>query len=94
MKLAEKQIAGHLCFMYNLSYTKGIFLDSLKIAKVTQVYKNSSKLECANYRPLLSNLDKIIEKLMHKRLIRFLNDQRFYIKNNLDFKTIFLLHMH
>ena len=37
-----------------------------------------SKLECANYRPisLLSNLDKIIEKLIHKRLMGFLNGQK------------------
>ena len=50
----------------------------MKIAKVTPVYKKGSKLECANFRPitLLSNLDKIIEKLMHKRLMRFLNDQK------------------
>ena len=59
--------------MYNLSFTTSIFPDSLKIAKATPVYKKGSKLECANYRPvtLLLNVDKIIEKLMHKRLIGF-----------------------
>ena len=31
---------------------------------------------------MLSNLDKIIEKLMHEMLMGFLNDQ----KNNLDLK--------
>ena len=36
------------------------------------------KLECSNYRPilLLSNLDRIIEKVLHKRLIEFLNEQK------------------
>ena len=88
LKVAKKQIAEHLCFIYNLSFTTGIFPDSLKIAKVTPVYKKGSKLECANYRPisLLSNLDKIIEKLTHKRLLGL-------YKNNLDFKKNFLLHM-
>ena len=68
LKLAKEQFAEHLCFIHNLSFTTGIFPDSSKIAKATPLYKNGSKLECANYRPifLLPNLDKIIEKLMHK----------------------------
>ena len=62
LKLAKEQIAEHLCFIYNLSFITDIFPDSLKIAKVTPVYKKGSKLKCANYRPitLLSTLDKII----------------------------------
>ena len=88
LKLAKEQIAEHLCFIYNLSFTTGIFPDSLKIAKVTPVYKKGSKLECANYRPitLLSNLDKIIEKLMHKRLMGFLNDQKVLYKKQFGFQ--------
>ena len=95
LKLAKEQIAEHLCFIYKLPFTIGIFPDSLKITKVTPVYKKGSKLECANYRPitLLLNLDKITEKPMHKRLLRFLNNQMFYTKNNLDFRKVFLLHM-
>ena len=91
LKLAKEQIAEHLCFIYNLSFTTGIFPDSLKIAKVTPAYKKGSELECANYIPitLLSNLDKIIEKLMYKRLMGFLNDQNILYKNNLDFKKNF-----
>ena len=52
-----------------------MFPDSLKSAKVTTIYRKGSKFECSNHRPmsLLSNLDKIIEKLMHKRLMEFLN---------------------
>ena len=67
--------------MTNLSFTTDIFRDSLKIAKVTPVYKKGSKLECANYRriTLMSNLYKIIEKLMH-RSMGFLNDQKVLYK--------------
>ena len=77
--------------MTNLSFTTGIFRDSLKIAKVTPVYKKGSKLECTNYRPitLLSNLDKIIEKLMHKRLMGFLNDQKVLYKKQFGFQNNF-----
>ena len=97
LKLAKEQIAEHLCFIYNLSFTTGIFPDSLKIAKVTPVYKKGSKLECANYRPitLLSNLNKTIEKLIHQRLLGFLNDQKVLYKKQLGFpkKKKLLLHM-
>ena len=87
LKFSKEKIAEHLCFIYNLSFTTGIFPHSLKIAKVTPVYKKCSKLECTNYRPitLLSDLDKIIEKLMHKRLMGFLNDRKVLYKKNLDF---------
>ena len=47
----------------------------LKTAKVV-VFKKDSKLDCSNYRPipLLSNIEKIIEKLMYKRLYTILNN--------------------
>ena len=88
LKLAIGQIAEHLWFIYNLSFTAGIFPDSLEIAKVTPVYKKGSKLDCAIYRPisLLSNLDKITEKHMHKRLMKFLNDQKILYKKQFGFQ--------
>ena len=91
LKISKKQIAEHLCFIYNLYFSTGISPDSLKIAKVTPVYKKGSKLECANYRPisLLSNLDKIIEKRMHKRLMGFLNDQNVLYKKQFGFQKHF-----
>ena len=64
--------------LFNLYFSSGIFPDKLKIAKILPVFKKGSKLECSNYRPisLLSNLDKVIEKLMRKRLMEFLNEQK------------------
>ena len=54
-----------------------------------------SKLECANYRPILPllNLGKIIEKLMHKRLMGFLNGQKILNEKQFGFQKKFLLHM-
>ena len=45
----------------------------LKIANLAPTYKKGNLLECNNYRPisLLSNISKIIEKLVHKRLTIF-----------------------
>ena len=78
LKLAKEQTAEYLCFIYNLSFTTGIFPDSLNIAKVKPVY----------YRPisLLSNFDKMIEKLMHKRLMEFLSDEKVLYRNQFGFQ--------
>ena len=60
----------------NLSFSMGIYPSKLKIAKVNPIYKDKGDpLLFENYRPisLLSNINKIIEKLAYKRLNSFLN---------------------
>ena len=54
----------------------GFFLSVLKTAKVVLVFKKDSKLDYGNYRliSLLSNIEKILEKLMYKTLHAFLNN--------------------
>ena len=63
--------------MINKSFSSGIFPDLLKIVKVIPIHKGNSNQEMNNYRPisLLSIFDKIIEKLMHNRLYRFLDEK-------------------
>ena len=60
----------------------GVFPSVLKTAKVVQ---KDSKLDYCNYHPvsLLSNVEKILEKLMYKRLYTFLNSNN--IIYNLQF---------
>ena len=55
----------------------GLFLSVLKIAKVVPVFKKDSKLNYSNYCPisLLSNIEKILEKRMYKRLYTFLDNK-------------------
>ena len=62
-----------------------VFLSVIKTAKVVPVFKRDSKLDYSNYRPisLLSNIEKILEKLMYKRLYTFLNNSN--IIYNLQF---------
>ena len=53
-----------------MSFLTGKFPSVLKIAKVIPIHKRQSKVDYANSRPisLLSNIEKIIEKLMYKIL--------------------------
>ena len=63
--------------------------------KFEPFFKKGSKIECSNYRPisLLSNLDKIIEKLMHKKLMEVLNEQKIiYYKQYLFRKGFWTAH--
>ena len=50
------------------------FPSLLKTAKVILIHEKQSRVHDTNYRPisLLSNIEKIIEKLMYKRLSNFL----------------------
>ena len=54
----------------------GIFPSLLEIVKVVPVFKKDSKLAYSKYRPisLLSNIEKILEKLMYKRPYTFLDN--------------------
>ena len=59
----------------------GVFPSVLKTAKIVPVFKNDSKLDYSNYHPisLFSNIEKILEKLMYKRLYTFLNKNNIYL---------------
>ena len=61
--LIKLSISQPLVNIINLAFEKGSYIERL-----------GSYLECNNYRPisLLSNLNKIIEKLKHERLFAFL----------------------
>ena len=74
LQLIPDLIIVPLCKLINLSFVSGSFPDPLKIVKVIPIHKNGSTQEMNNYRPisLLSVFDKIMEKIMHKRLYHFL----------------------
>ena len=57
----------------------GVFPSILQTAKVVSVFKRDSKLNYSNYLPipLLSNIEKILEKLMYNRLYTFLDYNNF-----------------
>ena len=68
-----------LADLFNLSFTSGAFLTLLKTAKVIP-FQKKFKLDFTNYHPipLLSKLDRILEKFIHNRLSNFLNIEDIY----------------
>ena len=91
LKLIPDLILIPLCRIINLSFSTGIFPDKLKISKVVPIHKGGSPDEVNNYRPisLLSVFDKIIEKLMHKRLYEFLEQHNILYKNQYGFRKTY-----
>ena len=73
LKLLKNDIFDQFADLINVSFTTGSFPTT---TQVIPIHKKESKFDYTNYHPisLLSNLDKILEKLMHNRLYMFLND--------------------
>ena len=67
-----------LANIFNKSFQSGICPDSLKTSIVIPIHKKDSKLLVSNYRPisLLSNINKILEKIIFKRLYSFLEKNK------------------
>ena len=99
LKLINHLICDTLCKIYNMCITSGKHPDKLKLAHAIPIFKKGSRLLVSNYRPisLLSNLNKILEKIMHKRIYAFL--ERYELLYELQFgsragySTTHALHM-
>ena len=88
LKLIPDLILIPLCRIINQSFQTGVFPDALKISEVIPIHKGGSTEERNNYRPisLLSIFDKIIEKIMHKRLYDFLQEHNILFQNHFGFR--------
>ena len=60
------------------SFEQGIFPESLKLVHVEPIQMEGSRTDVSNYRPisLLAIFSKIFEKVMHKRLLTFLENNK------------------
>ena len=76
-----------LAFIINMSIRTGVYPGLLKL-KIVPIHKGGSTHDINNYRPisLLSIFDKIVEKLMHKRLYYFLEDHIILHQNQFGFR--------
>lgn len=82
LKKCSINITIPLTYLCNLSVTSGVFPDILKTAKVIPLHKKDGKESVSNYRPisLPSSISKVLEKLMYKRILSFVD--KFNILSN------------
>ena len=88
LKLSEPVISPLLTDIFNESFTSGVFPSTLKFAKILPIHKGGSKLSINNYRPisLLPIFSKILEKLMHERLLHFLEQNKIIFEHQFGFQ--------
>ena len=77
-----------LAEIINLSFNEGKFPTHFKSANMIPVFKKGDKLEVNNYRPisLISNISKIVEKLIHRRLDSFLEQNNIFYPSQFGFR--------
>ena len=89
LKLCKSTISLHVSNLFNVCIAEGNFPNSLKVAKITPVYKKGSHKEINNYRPIgiLSNLSKIFESLLNIRLKNYFGTNDLLSNNQFGFRT-------
>ena len=87
LKLFQTALSKPVSLIANLSFSTRSFPDNLKITNAIPIFKKEDHTICNNYCPisLLSNLNKIIEKLIHAHLTMFLNKHDIIYERQLGF---------
>ena len=88
LKLFRHIISPTVAILFNNCMYAGIFPDVLKIARVIPLHKCGDRNLISNYRPisLLPVFSKIFEKLIHKRVVSFLDKHNVLYKKQFGFR--------
>ena len=80
-----KNIQFHV---FKVSIQQGIFPDSLKIAKVTPIFKSGDKDNISNYRPIpiLPVFSKVLERIMYNRVYIHLDSKGLLYEKQFGFQ--------
>jgi len=85
LKISAPYVVSPLTYITNKILSSGLFPDRLKYSEVKPLYKNGDASDLSNYRPisLLISFSKVIEKILHKRLYDFFDQQKNLLKSNM-----------
>ena len=76
-------------YLFEKPIEKGVFLDALKIARVTSLFKGGDPSDISNCRPIsaLPCFSKILECIMYNCLYKYLTAQKLLYSKQFGFKT-------
>ena len=88
IKCSKNIIAPIICDLFNICILTSTFPNCLKIAEVIPVFKKGDKCNPTNYRPisLLSQFDKIMEKMIFTRVYSYLEKQQLLSTKQFGFR--------
>lgn len=78
LKTAAHVLSEPISHIINLAFVTGSYPEALKLGYVRAIYKKNEKNKIENYRPitLLSNINKIFEKVIYDRLVNYLESKQ------------------
>ena len=87
--LIKSIISEPLSKIFNTSMLTGRYIDKLRLAISIPTFKKGSRLMVSDYRPisLISNLKKIMEKLIFKRVYEFLEKYNCFYDLQIGFRS-------
>ena len=85
---AYDSLKNILFHVFKVSIKQGIFPDSLKIAKVTPIFKSGAKDNVSNYRPIsiLPVFSKVLERIMYNRVYNHLDSKGLLYEKQFGFQ--------
>lgn len=84
-----RTLVGPLRRLFQMSFSSGVFPEIWKSANITPISKKGgSRSDPTNYRPIsvTSILSKVMEKVINRKLIRYLEDNRLLNDNQYGFR--------
>ena len=93
LKKCFSSLCEPLEYMFNIK--KEFPQMTLKIAKVTPIYKADNKSDLCNYRPIsvLPCFPKVLERIMYNRLYQYLTENKILFSKQFGFQTNTQLNM-
>ena len=88
IKLSKSILIPALEYLFNLVISKGEYPDSLKIANVIPIFKSGDPTKTNSYRQIsvLCSINKILEKILHRRLIDYIDKFELLYKYQYGFR--------
>ena len=88
LKCIKHELSKSLTLIINQMLTTGIFPESLKLSKITPIYKKGDRVFLENYRPisLLPTISKIFERVIHDQLYDYFNSNNLLATQQYGFR--------
>ena len=88
LKIAAPTLAPYLRSFFDFVFTHRIFPNICKIAKIVPIHKKGEKDNPNNFRPIsiLNCFSKILEKMIHQRILPFLNKHKILTQQQYGFQ--------